>query len=503
MSARWFLNVDRRFLLLLATGLTLVATPAVFLALRAKPMNDAAVVDRAPAPAGSERTAVTLDDRRQQLGGVRIAAAEVGTVAEVVRAPGTVVYDETRLVDINLKVSGWVRDLYIDAVGRHVDKGEALLSLFSPDVISVQAQYLAALRNRDQLASTPEADPTYVGRLVDSPKERLARWDVPADQMEVLDRTREIPAAVVFRAPASGTVIEKSVRKGTYVEAGRTLYTVADLSVVWVETDLREADAALVKVGDQAEIRLAALPNERIKGRIAYVAPSGSEQTRTVKARIEVSNQKGRLRPGLSAAVEIAAAPTEGILIPSDAVIDSGARQLVFVSLGQGRFEPRDVVVARTHGGRALVTDGLRPSERVAERATFFLDSESQLRATLQDYAGPSSPRHPAAREERFRVDVRFDPKPPRAGENVLELRVFDSSGRPVEGADVQARFHMPAMPSMNMPAMAATARLSLSQAGVYSGSVTFPMAGRWDLAVTVSRGGQPLGSISEPITVH
>jgi Cu(I)/Ag(I) efflux system membrane fusion protein len=449
-----------------------------------------------PAGAGiakshTAREAVVIDDRRQQLSGVRVDRATRGTLSQTLRTAGVVNYDEARLTDVNLKLEGWIRELYVNVTGQRVEKGQPLFALESPDLVSVETQLLAALRNRDLMASGPASpQPDYADRLVGTPRQRLLRWDVPEDQLRALEAKREVLRSVVFRSPASGVVIEKTAVNGMHVAPGQTLYKVADLSVVWVDAELHESDISRLRLGARATVKVDAWPGEQFNGRIVYVYPYMNPQTRTVRARIELPNHKEQLKPGMFASVAVTAAPLEGLLVPGDAVVDSGNRQIVFVAQGNGHFEPRDVTIGERGEGQVLILAGLRENEEVVTRATFLVDSESQMRAALQNYQTAPSAATPSSQRNDFDLTVHVMPDPPRTGENIVEVRVCDANGRPVTDVDVEVLFSMAAMPAMNMPAMRAEARLTRLDNGTYRGRVTIPRDGRWDVTVTALRQG-------------
>jgi RND family efflux transporter MFP subunit len=481
-----------RALLLLLVALLVVGGVAFAVRERRGGVDEPAADD----PRATAAATGAVEGRRQQLIGVRTARASRGTLGRTIRTVGTVRYDETRLTDLNLKLDGWITELHVDHIGQTVTKGQALFKLYSPELLAAQNDLVVALRNRDQVTSTQAADSReYGARLVEAPRQRLVRWDVPEDQLRLISEGRQPLSAVVFRSPAGGVVIDKTIINGMQVKAGETLYRIADLSVVWIEAEFREFDLPDVREGAEAVVTTDAWPGVSASGRIVHVFPYMNEQTRTVKARIALANRGGRLRPGMFANVEVGVKPREGLLIPADAVVDSGTRQTVFVAQGNGHYEPRPVTVGGRSGGQALIVQGLRENEEVAERGTFFLDSESQLRAGLQSYQPPPSADAPARDTADVSVSVQTVPDPPRSGENIVDVRVKDSAGRPVSGADVLVQFSMPAMPSMNMPAMRAEARLDPVGEGRFRGPVSLSMAGRWDVNVTVRRQGRPIAT--------
>jgi RND family efflux transporter MFP subunit len=457
-----------------------------------------------PAIPATARGTVTIDARRQQLIGVQIVPVARASLAQPVRAVGVVRYDETRQSDVNLKVDGWIRDLFVDSVGQPVEKGQPLFTLYSPDLVTTQQEYLLALKTRDSLQQSTVADARErADQLVASARQRLALWDLASDDLQALDSTRRISEAMIFRSPASGFVIEKTAQKGLHVTAGQSLYKLADLSAVWVEADVYENEISGIRVGTTAAVSIDAYPGERFSGRVAYVYPYLDEKTRTNKVRLTFANPRGRLKPGMFANVEVSVGGGMGLTVPANAVLDSGAEQLVFVAQGDGVFEPRTVKIGRRLGESVQILDGLKEGEQVATGAAFFLDSESQLRASLQDYQPASAAN--AASAIAAGTDIAFHtvPDPAKVGDNQLEAIVKDASGKPIDDADVTVQFFMPAMPTMNMPAMRSEAKLSPAGGGAYRGMGQVMMAGRWDATVTVMRGGQRLGSKQLPVVAR
>lgn len=442
------------------------------------------------------RAPVNLDLRRQQLIGVRTAAVERAAAVKTIRTVGLVRHDETRLADVNLKLEGWIHDLYVDYTGKLVQEGDPLFTLYSPELLTTQQEYLLALRTRDHLRESQIADAReYADRLVESARQRIALWDLPPDQIHALDESRQAQTTVTFRSPVTGYVIEKQALEGQHVMPGQTLYKIADLSRVWVEADIYEQEIPLMRVGQSARVTLDAYPGERFAGRIIYIYPFVEEKTRTVRVRLELANRAGRLKPGMYANVALDIPVGMSTIIPADALLDSGARQLVFVAEGDGYFQPRDVTVGQRLGDRVQILDGVKEGELVAMGATFFLDSESQLRASVGAFEPAPALAEGASTGERLDITFRSQPDPPRTGDNVLEVSVADASGQPIVDADVSVTFFMAAMPTMNMPAMRNEAKLPPVGGGVYRGPGQVMMGGRWDVTVTVSKDGERLGS--------
>ena len=458
------------------------------------------------APTGQGSTAVprgevNIDPQRQQLIGVRLAPAVREPMAATVRTTGVVRYDETRLADVNVKLDGWIRDLHVDYTGQFVKPGQPLFTLYSPDLLTTQQEYLLALKTRDQVAGSAIADAReYADRVVDAARERLRRWDLSQEDITALDESRRAPDVITFRSPVGGFVLEKSVLRGMHITPGQTLYKIADLSSVWIEADVYEREMSLARVGQHATVTLDAYPGESFDGRAIYIFPFVEESSRTVKVRFQFANARGRLRPGMFANVELKGTSGMALSVPANALLDSGTAQVVFVAQGDGRFAPRPVKVGQRFADRVEIVAGLQEGEQVATGATFFLDSESQLRAGLQNYQAPDagrSERTGPTPEAIAGLDIAFrsQPDPPTTGDSVFEVVVKDSKGQPVTDADVSVLFFMPAMPTMNMPAMRNEMKLPHAGAGVYRGPGQILRSGRWDVTVTVSRNGSVLGS--------
>ena len=353
------------------------------------------------------------------------------------------------------------------------------------------------MKTRDQVQQSQIPDARLrADQLIVAARQRLALWDVPVEEIRQLEETRQVHDVVPFRSPVSGYVLEKQAVKGLHIMPGQSLYKVADLSVVWIEADVYENELTLVRSGARATVTVDAYPNDRAAARVVYIYPSVNEQTRTTKVRFELANRGGRFKPGMFANVEVVSPLGTGLTAPANAVLDSGREQIVFVAEGEGRFSPRRVKIGRHLGDNIQILEGLKEGETIATGATFFLDSESQLRASLQGYQSlPSSPPANATPAAGVDITLRIQPDPPKAGENQLEVTIKDASGMPVDDAQVSVQFYMPAMPTMNMPAMRNEVKLTGAGGGVYRGTGQIMIAGRWDTTVTIARGGQRVGS--------
>ncbi len=340
---------------------------------------------------GMAAVETTGDGRR--LAGVQTAVARHERIERQVRAAGTVVADETRIRHVHTRIAGWVDRLHVDFTGQAVRKGMPILAIYSQELVASQEEYLRAREAARRFGNSSLPEVRQGGEeLVQAARRRLEAFDVPRSFIARLERTGRPQRAVPVLAPSSGVITAKQVFEGQQVEPGMDLFTVTDLSRVWIEADLYESEAARVRVGDEALLTLAQDPGAHRAGRVQFVSPSLDPETRTLKVRFDFDNPDGMLKPGMYADVRLTLEAADGLVVPDSAVMDTGVRQVAFVATGDGRFAPREVKVGLRTGGRALILAGLQDGEHVAVAANFLLDSESRLRAALAPAAdaGPA-----------------------------------------------------------------------------------------------------------------
>ena len=324
---------------------------------------------------------VTIDHERQQLIGLKTTPVLEGPISGEFRTTARVAMDETRVRKINVKVDGFVEKLFVDFVGKHVAKGQPLFSLYSPEFVSAQREYLLALKTQKALAG---GSLTASGAdLLESARRRLTLWDVPKEVLEQLEQTGEVQRALTLRSPISGVVTVKNVVEGARVSPADMPLEITDLGQVWVLADVYEAELGRAKVGLSATLSLPSHPGRTFTGRVAFVDPMLDPKTRTAKVRLEFPNPKGDLRPELYGEVVLKGPSHEGLLIPLDAVLDAGTQKVVFVALGNGKFEPREVTTGTAVGEQIEILSGVQAGDEVVTRANFLVDSESRLKAAL------------------------------------------------------------------------------------------------------------------------
>jgi RND family efflux transporter MFP subunit len=494
--------VRARIRRLLPASVVCLATAAVACGSADEPVRAERDTAAASTPEGIPRAPVTLDTRRRQLVGVRTAPVERAPVAATARAPGTVALAETGVAEISAKVDGWVKGLRANATGMTLERNEPLFVLYSPTLLALENEFVAALHGRQQAtrSAVPEAR-EHADQMVDIVRGRLLALDVDVAEVRELERRGRALGEMTFRSPASGVIVDKDVVEGMFVSAGQRLFRVADLSTVWVEARVHERDLGLVATGQTVAVEFDAFPGAPRQARVLALGSAVSQETRTLPVRLAVSNPGGRLKPGMYASVTFTAPSQPVLSVPRDAIVDSGVEQVVFLAEGDGYFEPRTVRTGRRLGDRVEILEGLTEGQSVASSATFFIDSESQLRGALQSYT--RSPEQgatgSASRDADVAIDVQFEPDPPRAGVVTLTATVT-RAGRGVDDGRVEVVLSMPPMPSMGMGAMQARASLTPSGGGRYTGQATLPHAGRWDVEVTVTENGRTVGRLQTSI---
>jgi membrane fusion protein, copper/silver efflux system len=332
---------------------------------------------------------VVLTPKQIQQLGVTFGTVALRQLSNEVRTVGTVVVNETRLAKVTPKFSGYVEKLYVNFVGQPVRRGEPLAAIFSPDLVAAEQELLVSARlSRTIGASSVPGVSGSSTDLLAAAKERLRLWDVSDAQINEVLRTGRPMRTEMLSAPASGFVIDKKVVQGQSIQAGEELYTIADLSDVWVEAQLREEDAGRVGVGAAATLQFTSYPGRPFTGRVTYIDPMLGEQARTVKARITVPNSDARIKPGMYATVVLTSATQSALTVPRYAVVQTGERALVFVDLANGKLSAQTVRIGRTSGDLVEILSGLASGQRVVTSAQFLIDSESNLGEVMKSMIG-------------------------------------------------------------------------------------------------------------------
>lgn len=353
----------------------------------AKGQSDNGLADMAP---------VLLSQQGISLSGVMTAEALSEDFVKTIRTVGRVLADETKVHRVQVRVSGWVEELFVNYQGQTVAKGTKLLSIYSPELISSQEEYIGALNAYGRPESQAAAgDLKYLKTLLDAAEKRLRWFDVPESLIREIEKTRTVQRIITLQAPVSGVVTGKEVFAGQRVEPGMALFTLTDLSQIWVEADFYEYEAHQVKAGETAHLFSSYDPSLLLQGRVSYIYPYVNPESRTLRARMEFSNENLRLKPGMFVDVRLSLNLGKSVVIPDSAVMASGLRKIVFVNTRGGWFEPREVMTGAGSEGSVQVLSGVSEGERVAVKANFLLDSESRLQAIIQAAAKKQSQAKP------------------------------------------------------------------------------------------------------------
>jgi len=329
---------------------------------------------------------VKIDPVTVQNIGVRTRRAEQRSLSHQIIAVGRVDYDEERLSRLHPKTEGWIEKLFVDKTGEFVTKDTILLGLYSPQLVSSQQEYLLALNNRKHLEDSTFKDIREgADDLLKSSRQRLELLDVPEHQIRELEKTRQLKKTLHIHSPFDGIVMKIGAREGQYVTPATELYMLADLSNIWVYVDIYENELPWVKLGDTAEMKVAAIPGEVFTGKVTYIYPYLESQTRTNRVRLEFNNSDLRLKPDMFANVTLMASrQVDAIVIPTEAIVRSGTDNQVFVVRGAGKFEPRKVILGVSSDGMTQILSGVKAGEEVVVSSQFLIDSESKLREATQ-----------------------------------------------------------------------------------------------------------------------
>jgi len=472
--------------------------------------------EAAPEQATSPRTeqlqadvsvsSIQLNQKEQTDVGVETVEVRRRNLQRALMAVAKVDEPETQLASISARIGGRIDKLYLDFTGQQVRRGQTTASLYSPEVFSTAEEYRLALENRKRLGTG--AEPLAVSGaedLVNASRRRLELWGLTTQQLDEIASSAKPQIELPIYSNVSGIVTERKVTQGQYVNAGEVLFTITDLSTIWVKADVYQPDLPSVRTGQSVEITSDSLPGARLHGRVGFLDTSINPQTRTASARIEVPNPSMRLRPGMFVQVKFAAPAGHDVLaIPRSAVLDTGMRKFVYVAKGNGEFEGRQVQLGPAGTDYYPVLTGLKEGERIVSQGNFLIDSQTRITGGMTGMFGGSKEfdhgqadqgqvQAPAVPQIKF--GFRSDPQTPRGNSDAtLHVTVLDASGKPVTDVQVKVTLIMPAMPAMGMGEMRATSDLTWKGSD-YVGTIKVPTAGSWNVEVNASRSGQLLGS--------
>jgi Cu(I)/Ag(I) efflux system membrane fusion protein/cobalt-zinc-cadmium efflux system membrane fusion protein len=450
---------------------------------------------------------IQLSAQRMQSIGVQIGEVKYQPVNDEIRFYGNVQADERRLAYVQTRFAGWIRKLYADATGDFVRKGQPLFTIYSPDLVTTEQEYLIAKKNQADLQqSSVTGVASGAASLLSAARDRLLQWEISSSEIAKLDTEGKVITDLTINSPVSGYITEKNALPNMYVQPEMHLYTVSDLSDVWVLAQVFQNDAGKIKPGDQAEVTVDAYPGRLFTGRVDYLLPQVDTATRTLPVRLVIPNPGLKLRPGMYVNVRLRLPLGKQLVVPGSAVFHSGTRNLVFVYRGDGNIEPREVELGSRVGEQQIVAKGVRAGEQIVISANFLIDSEAQLQAAAGAFTPPPPGAGAAAAmnapaQAQAKVELTTDPSPPHKGSNTVRVKLTSSERKPIIGAQVTVTFFMPAMQEMGMAAMKRVVRASDKGGGMYEGSGDLGSGGTWQVTVTATQSGQVI--VSKHLTLN
>jgi RND family efflux transporter MFP subunit len=454
------------------------------------------------APPETPLAPIQLSAERLQSIGVKFGVVERKPVQDEIRATGTVAIDETRLSYVQTRISGHIERVFANATYQFVTKGQRLFTIHSPELVVAEHEYLLARENAKGLSqSTVPGVADGVASLLDSSKERLEQWNVPQGEIARLESTGQAAHALEINSPVSGYITERNALPNVMVQPDTRLYTIADLSTVWVLAQVFQNDLGRVKVGAPASLTVDSYRGRAFRGRVDFIYPDVDLTTRTARVRVVSSNPSLTLAPGMFVNVTLQVPLGNQLVIPVSGVLQSGTRQIVFVDRGAGYLEPRDVQLGPQAADHYIVLKGLKAGERIVTSANFLIDSESQLQAAIGSFAPPppgvgaAAAMNSPATQATTLIQFSTEPARLRKGTNLYRVKLTSADGAPVTGAQVSVRSYMPGMPQMGMAAMNIVAPLSEQGGGIYEGQVNLESGGTWQLTVTAIKSGAILAT--------
>ena len=444
---------------------------------------------------------IQLTPQRMQSIGMVLGKVESKSVNSELRFYGNVQVNERRQAYVQTRFAGWIRKVYADATGNFIGKGQPLFTIYSPDLVTTEQEYLLAKKNQQALQSSSVSGVSGgADSLFAAARQRLEQWEVPKSEIEKLDSTGKAISELTFNSPVSGYITQKNVLPNMYVQPETMLYTIADLSDVWVLAQVFQSDAGKIKPGDSAEVTVDAYPGRVFNGRVDYILPQLDMNTRTLPVRLVFPNHGLKLRPGMYVNVRAKLPMGRQLVIPASAAFHSGTKNLVFVYSGEGSIEPREVELGPQVGDELVVTKGIKAQEQIVTSANFLIDSEAQLQAAAGGFVPPPPGAGQAASmnapaQQQANVELTTDPEPPRKGSNIVRVKLTGQDGKPIPGANVTVTFYMAAMPAMGMAAMKTVINASDKGGGMYEGKGDLGSGGTWQVTIRAQQNGQTIAN--------
>src|SRR6266478_5508613 len=444
---------------------------------------------------------VQLSPERRQLIGLQIATVQEEDLAGRIDTSGLVEPDEGLQGYVQTRFAGWIRQVFVNQTYQYVKKGQRLFTIYSPDLVSTENEYLIALRSQQSLrSSSVEGVSEGAQSLISAALDRLRQFGVPAHEIARLQREGTTRDAIDIVSPMSGYVVERNALPNMYAQPDTKLYAITTLTTIWIYAAVFQNQIGQVKIGDPVAVTVDSYPGKTFDGRVDFIWEAMDPMTRTAKVRCSFVNTAGLLKVGMYVGVAITPRFGRGLVIPDTGVFRTGEHNIVFIDRGDGYMTPTEVELGAHLAHKFQVLKGLRAAERIVSSANFLIDSESQLQAAAGTFVPPppgvsAAAGQPQAQGPAVSVNLTTDPNPPARGKNKLILTLKDAAGKPLAGAQVSVTFYMAAMPAMGMAAVKAQSTLTDQGNGSYSGTIDLQSGGAWQVTITATKDGRPVAN--------
>lgn len=447
---------------------------------------------------------IQITPEHRQLIGLKLATVEEKEIDGRVDTTASIAPDEQLQAYVQTRFAGWIEKVFANQIYQYVRRGEPLFTIYSPDLVSTEEEYLIAVRARQRVQdSKVDEVATGASSLVDAALERLRLWGVSQREIAQLERAGKVRRALEIDAPVSGYIVERNALPGMYVQPDTRVFSITDLSRVWAYAAVFQNDIGKVKIGDAATLTVDAYPNENFDGRVDFIWPQVDPMTRTIKVRCEFNNRDTKLMPDMFAHISLRLPLGHQLVVPNTAVLRTGTRSVVFVDRGDGYLMTVEVELGSRAGDDFIVKKGLTAGQKVVSSANFLIDSESQLQAALDAYVPPPPGAGGLAvvASTSATVEMTTDPNPPHRGNNKIRIVLHDAAGKPITRAGVSVTFFLAAMPAMGMTAMRTEAKAADHGNGLYETTAKLDSGGTWQVTIVASKDGRQLAAKQLSVT--
>ncbi len=447
---------------------------------------------------------ILIPPARQQLIGLKFATVRRQDLVDTIRTTGTVETNEQSTTYVQTRFSGWVRRVLADQTWQYVKEGQPIFTIYSPDLVSAENEYLLAARQSKALAtSSVDGVADGAASMVAASLDRLKQFGVPSSEIRRLQREGKARDEIAIVAPATGYIVDRQAFPNLYAEPSMRLFTIANLSTVWIYAAVFQNQIAQIRKGDPVAVSIDAYPGHEFTGAVDFIWPALDPISRTAKVRINLPNPEGEFKIGMFVNVNIRQRLGRGLVIPDSSVLQTGLRNIAFLDRGDGYLEPRELELGAHLRDGYVVRKGLAEGDRIVSSANFLIDSESQLQAAVGAYAPPPPGASAAgqAAAQTATIEMKTAPNPPRKGRNSITLVLRDSFGAPIDDANVSVVFYMPPMPAMAMAAMRRVATAAARGNGTYVASISLDSGGGWQVSVSASKGGEQVATLQTNVS--